>query len=166
MKLRLRSITDNHIGIDACVPSLFQHLTGWSYDESCWALSKLNGKRRRNEYFYDTEIHKALKKLGAKFERRSFGLRISVAEFAKQYARPGVLYFMSCEEHVCLLRDGKIIENRAPVWDSWHSNRCWRMPVDCVYKLNKLPDPALVKKHKRQQHSTPVTTLFVTWDDV
>lgn len=83
----------------------------------------------------EADLRRALRFFGVRYKSKLFSRSINVGHFVGVYARPGVLYVLDLNDHVALLKDGFIFDQRGryfTVMDkgNWKLERVYRIVKD------------------------------------
>lgn len=60
----------------------------------------------------NVDIARALKHYKVRYRRRHYNKDISIRWFSEHYAKPGAVYLIDTMDHICLLLDGTILDQR------------------------------------------------------
>lgn len=164
MKWKLHPVTD-HDGLAYCFPALLEPLTGCSYDK---AVGYINAIRKVSPNapvsgVDDREINLVLRNMGLKFFASYCKHRPTVKNFARR-AKKNTLYLLSLTQHVVLLYNGKIIDNRTchgP--ERVEDNRCYNWRVEYVYEFKGL-EVCFKKKNTVYFRDSTTPTFEIDWD--
>lgn len=61
---------------------------------------------------HEEDIRRVLKHFGVRYRSRHYNMDISVRWFTEHYARPGQIYLMDVNDHIALLKDGVVLDQR------------------------------------------------------
>lgn len=101
---------DNRRG-PSCGITALAVVTGSSFQD-VWAMVKECKPGNWRGSVWDTDITRTLRRLGVRYRSKGFDRTITVRHFAEKRAKPGVFYLIDTYDHIAVLANGVILDQR------------------------------------------------------
>lgn len=83
-----------------------------SHYQDVWEMVKECKPSNWKGSVWDADVTRTLRRLGVRYRSRLFEQTITVREFAERYAKPGVFYLIDLADHIAVLANGVILDQR------------------------------------------------------